>query len=156
MVHCDHFYTFFLISEYLGNGGITITEEEELPLISFEDPELLDSALSQPSHPPPTQERRERFRKGLRLLLVKGLFFCLGALLFAAGCILVVSFQHGDVDEMCALDDEYTTNITATASVLPSSVLFNSALPSPTSTLTDQQFQITLSDLKYPMSSSIL
>ena len=124
--------------EYLSNGNITITEEEELPLISFEDPDLLEpAALSQPHHPSRKEHSRELFRKRLKLLLVKGLFFGLGAVLFAAGCILVVTFRHGDIDEMCTLDDEHTANVTVTASVLPSSVGFTSALPSPTSTLTD-------------------
>lgn len=138
VVLCDYLTPFSWFLEYLSNGNITITEEEELPLISFEEPDLLDpSASSQPPHASIKEHSRELFRKRLKLLLVKGLFFGLGAVLFAAGCILVVTFRHGDVDEICTLDDEHTANVTVTASVLPSSVVFNSTLPSPTSTLTD-------------------
>ena len=88
----------------------------------------------------------------------KGVFFGLGALLFAVGCVLVVSFQHGNVDEMCVLDGGHTTNATASAvSLLPSTVLVTSTPdhPSPTRTTLTDQIRTTLNDLKYPVSSSI-
>ena len=130
-------YSWF--SEHLSNGDIPVKEEEEIPLISFEDPELLDSTNK--PHPPETKEPGELFRKRLLLLLSKGVFFALGAMLFAAGCILFVSFRHGDVDEMCVLDDGHNitygnfNNSSFSHSLGLSSL---ATLPSPTSTVTSQ------------------
>lgn len=139
VVHLHHFVLYSWFLEHLSNGDIPVKEEEEIPLISFEDPELLDPTNK--PHPPATKERRELFRKRLLLLLSKGVVFALGALLFAAGCVLLVSFRHGDVDEMCALDDGHNitygnfNNSSFSHSLGLSSL---TTLPSPTSTVTSQ------------------
>ena len=141
-----HVTFIFLSPDHLSNGDI-IKEEEEFPLISFEDPELLEPTNGFKPHPPPAKEHRELLRKKLKLLLSKGVFFGLGALLFAAGCVLVVSFQHGNVDEMCILDGGHTTNATASAvSVLPSTVLVTSTPDhlSPTRTILTDLIRTTL------------
>ena len=81
-----------------------------------------------------------------KLFLSKGLLCALGVLLFAVGCGLLVSFRHSEVDEMCSLDNEYATNGSFTSTSYSAvsitspanSVVLTSALPSPSSTLTDQ------------------
>ena len=80
-----------------------------------------------------------RTNSKLKLFLSKGLLCALGVLLFAAGCILLVSFQHSDVDEMCLLDNGYVsiTNGTSTSvvsTIPPASSMVLTTLPSPTST----------------------
>ena len=84
----------------MSNGDVSVIEEEEeeLPLISFEDAELLDSG-NKLHPPPPMMERNRVFRKRLTLLSSKGLFYGIGALLFVAGCILLTSLRHNDVTE---------------------------------------------------------
>ena len=54
-----------------------------------------------------------RTNSKLKLFLSKGLLCALGVLLFAVGCVLLVSFQHSDIDEMCSLDNGYVTNSTS-------------------------------------------
>ena len=128
-----------LFAEHPSNGDIAIIKE--VSLISFEDPEFLELDSANKPHPPVAKERRELFRKRLKLVLSKGLFFALGALLFAAGCIFAVLFQHSDINEMCMLDDRHAINDTSAVSVSPNMSIvnvFTSTLPSPTATLTEQ------------------
>ena len=90
-----------------------------MPLISTEEAvERLE--LNNRHHP---QVKRTisivcRTNSKLKLFLSKGLLCGLGVLVFVAGCILLVTFQHGDVDEMCASGDGYSatgTNVTSTS-----------------------------------------
>lgn len=122
----------------LSNGDISVVEEEELPLISFEDAELLDSG-NKPHPPPPMKERNRLLRNRLTLLSSKGLFYGVGVLLFVAGCILLASLRHDDVTEMCMLDEVQTMNCSSVSTTSPSSsFVFTSSFPSPTSTPPNQ------------------
>lgn len=116
-----------------------------MPLISSE--EVTERLESNKCH---SQVKRGstvcRVNSKFNLFLSKGLLCALGVLLFAVGCVLLVSFPHSEVDEMCSLDNEYATNGTSTSASYSavsitspaSSVVLTSTLPSPSSTLTDQ------------------
>ena len=121
-------------------------EEEAVPLISSE--EVAKHLESNKCHSQVKRGSRVcRVNSKFKLFLSKGLLCALGVLLFAVGCVLLVSFRHSEVDEMCSLDNEYyATNGTSTGTSYSavsvtspaSNMVLISALPSPSSTLTDQ------------------
>ena len=123
-------------------------EEEAAPLISSE--EVAKHLESNKCHSQVKRGSRVwhcRVNSKFKLFLSKGLLCALGVLLFAVGCVLLVSFPHSEVDEICSLDNEYyATNATSTSTSYSavsitspaSNMVLTSALPSPSSTLTDQ------------------
>ena len=119
------------------NGGNIIVEE--VPLVSFEDAEHFDTTETHRLSPSSSLKEHSRlFRKRLWLFSSKGLFYAIGLLLVAVGAILMFTFQHSDVTEMCTFDGE--TNSSSTIFISPS--IFapptTVSMPSPTATLTGQ------------------
>ena len=113
----------------MNNGGDNIIG---VPLISFEDVEH-ENPRDKPHPSSQSSSKAEHSNKKMKLFLSKGLFYVLGVLLFAVGCVLLVSFQHADVAEMCTLDGAASDN-SSTSSILTSvSPTSQFTLPSPSS-----------------------
>ena len=112
------------------NNGDIINGEVGVPLVSFEDAEHFDTSETHSATP---SLLKERSRKRLRLFLSKGVFYAIGLLLVAVGCVLLLSFRHDDVTEMCMLDGEANYTIASPSSLAPSATVI---VPSPTSTWT--------------------
>ena len=132
------------------NGDITI---EEVPLISFEDAERLDS--SEPGPPLFVVEDRSKvFRKRVKLFLSKGVFFTAGLLLVMVGCVLVLTFHHEDVTEMCTLDGPvfFDNSSTVTASFTSG---FTPSTMAPLNSRSTSQFEMSTTSVQFfPMVSN--
>ena len=113
---------------------------EEVPLVSFEDAERLDS--SEPGPPLFVVEDRSKvFRKRMKLFLSKGVFFAAGLLLVVVGCVLVLTFHHEDVTEMCTLDGPvfFDNSTTVTASFTSG---FTPSIMAPLNSRSTSQFEM--------------
>lgn len=121
----------------MSNGKVNI---EDIPLISFKDAENFEVSKPHP-HLPRTKEHKKLQRKKLRLILSKGSFFAIGLLAVLVGCVLLLSFKHDDVTEMCLIDDgeaNATNSSSSSTLVLPSNLVPpTTSMPRPTTTVSN-------------------
>lgn len=105
------------------------------PLISFEDAERVDSKSRLPRLL--LKQHSDHFQMKMKLFLTKGSLYVLGLVLVLVGCVLLLSFRHDDVTEMCTLPDyvNYSSSIVHSTNSLQLFSATYSSIPSPTTTV---------------------